>query len=113
MSKYDKLVGKLKGSRPGKETVDAMREGARAILSLEACNTELEESTHYANGVADLAMKHRDEAELKITESKAVVNLVLSYMDRMNDDTEPADGILEDFTRDIEPLLTKYTGEQS
>lgn len=36
------------------------------VEALEARIETLEESLHYCNGVADLAMKHRDEAEARV-----------------------------------------------
>lgn len=38
------------------------------ICEMRAELVELRESIHYANGVADLAMKHRDAAESKLVE---------------------------------------------
>ena len=38
------------------------------IERLRARVASLEESLHYANGVADLAMKHRDDAENRVAE---------------------------------------------
>ena len=35
--------------------------------------SELRESTHYANGVADLAMKHRDAAESRLAAADALL----------------------------------------
>lgn len=41
---------------------------AETVDRLRARVASLEESLHYANGVADLAMKHRDDAENRVAE---------------------------------------------
>lgn len=38
------------------------------VAALQRKIAELEESLHYANGVAELAMKHRDAAEARVLE---------------------------------------------
>jgi len=43
-------------------------EAADELDRLRARVASLEESLHYANGVADLAMKHRDDAENRVAE---------------------------------------------
>ena len=45
-----------------------MLEAADELDRLRARVASLEESLHYANGVADLAMKHRDDAENRVAE---------------------------------------------
>ncbi len=37
---------------------------------------DLKESVHYANGVADLAIKHRDDAETKLEQARAALELI-------------------------------------
>jgi hypothetical protein len=46
----------------------SLREADAEIERLRARVASLEESLHYANGVADLAMKHRDDAENRVAE---------------------------------------------
>lgn len=43
------------------------------LMSQEAEIERLRESTHYANGVADLAMKHRDVAESRLAATNALL----------------------------------------
>jgi ubiquinone biosynthesis protein UbiJ len=47
---------------------------AEVIEETEARAIKAEEETHYANGVADLAMKHRDEAEARALKAEAECN---------------------------------------
>lgn len=46
------------------------------IERLRARVASLEESLHYANGVADLAIKHRDDAEKRVAELERTGNAV-------------------------------------
>ncbi len=46
------------------------------IDRLRARVASLEESLHYANGVADLAMKHRDDAENRVAELERALLLI-------------------------------------
>lgn len=46
----------------------SLREADAEIERLRARVASLEESLHYANGTADLAMKHRDDAENRVAE---------------------------------------------
>ena len=46
------------------------------IERLRARVASLEESLHYANGTADLAMKHRDDAEKRVAELERALLLI-------------------------------------
>jgi hypothetical protein len=66
-----------------KERVSQLQAHRFALEALQQKNKDLEESLHYANGVADLAMKHRDEAE--------------AQLEALRSDLEPKDKALEPF----------------
>jgi hypothetical protein len=51
------------------ELVRALNLCTQRAVQAEARAANVEESLHYANGVADLAMKHRDEAEARVMEA--------------------------------------------
>ncbi len=51
-------------------------EAADEIERLRARVASLEESLHYANGTADLAMKHRDDAEKRVAELERALLLI-------------------------------------
>jgi hypothetical protein len=54
------------------ELVRALKLCTQRTVRAEARVVALEESTHYANGVAELAMKHRDAAEARVREAPVV-----------------------------------------
>jgi len=61
---------------------------------------QLEEQTHYANGVADLAMKHRDYAEQRVEKLEAALREITwiatpDHEDARNKATEIARNALE------------------
>jgi hypothetical protein len=61
---------------------DASKKMHRAADLIE----KLEEQAHYANGVADLAMKHRDYAEQRVEKLEAALREVLSWVDQYSVD---------------------------
>ena len=54
----------------------SLREADAEIERLRARVASLEESLHYANGTADLAMKHRDDAEKRVAELERALLLI-------------------------------------
>ena len=56
-------------------------EAADELDRLRARVASLEESLHYANGVADLAMKHRDDAEKRVAELERTGSAVVARWD--------------------------------
>ena len=74
------------------EQLDASSEGWKEIAdeyfdAIGERNTrieKLEEQIHYANGVADLAMKHRDYAEQRVEKLEAALRDVLLWTDDCN-----------------------------
>lgn len=54
------------------------------LMSQEAEVERLRESTHYANGVADLAMKHRDLAESGLAAANAILQKVYVWGENMD-----------------------------
>ena len=79
----------------------SLREADAEIDRLRAREASLEESLHYANGVADLAMKHRDDAENRVAELepdanafRAMVNLQMYIGFRQGTVVAFSDGIL-------------------
>lgn len=63
--------------RDGKWYSDGQRDAWRRALKPAADRIEkLEEQAHYANGVADLAMKHRDYAEQRVEKLEAALRQI-------------------------------------
>jgi hypothetical protein len=63
--------------RDGKWYSEGQRDAWRRALKPAADRIlELEEQAHYANGVADLAMKHRDYAEQRIEKLEAALRAI-------------------------------------
>lgn len=58
---------------------------------LRARVASLEESLHYANGTADLAMKHRDDAEKRVSELEQDAAMRGFLLDLRSDLREPAE----------------------
>lgn len=63
-----------------KNRIKQLESGAGGIMEMKQTIANLEEDVnhykedaHYANGVADLAMKHRDEAEAKVDDLEAEI----------------------------------------
>jgi hypothetical protein len=54
-------------------------EAVNAYEPLKARLAEVEEKLHYVNGVADLAMKHRDAAEARIAVLEKVLESIRQY----------------------------------
>lgn len=63
------------------------------LLSQESEIDRLRESTHYANGVADLAMKHRDLAESRLAAANALLWEVYAYIDMFAPNSELYDEV--------------------
>lgn len=61
------------------------------IERLRARVASLEESLHYANGTADLAMKHRDDAEKRVSELEQDAAMRGFLLDLRSDLREPAE----------------------
>lgn len=76
----DKLDGLVHANRHFMDRIEQLTSGAGGIMEMKQTIANLEEDiehykedAHYANGVADLAMKHRDEAEAKVDDLEAEI----------------------------------------
>lgn len=78
----DVIEAVLPAERAGRKALDAIAVGeliavltaqAQRIETLTAERDEACDSAHYANGVAELAMKHRDDAETRAREAEALL----------------------------------------
>ena len=70
---HNELIARLRSPTFGTETSVA---AANAIEAAEARAVEAEQTAHYANGVAELAMKHRDDAEHQLAAAMVALRQV-------------------------------------
>jgi metal-responsive CopG/Arc/MetJ family transcriptional regulator len=74
---------------------EKLSEAAALIASLIAERDKLKEEAHYANGVADLAIKHRDEAEAE--------------RDKLKEEWEHAANIIKGYHADMFKLVERVS----
>jgi hypothetical protein len=79
----------------GEELYGDDEEGRNRVVSLIAERDKLKEEAHYANGVADLAIKHRDEAEAE--------------RDKLKEEWEHAANIIKGYHADMFKLVERVS----
>jgi hypothetical protein len=75
LKRYLRVVGRTGDDDDDYSIVEISNRRAKEAADLIE---KLEEQAHYANGVADLAMKHRDYAEQRVAKLEAALQDMLS-----------------------------------